>query len=430
MSLFLKTTVLQFVDVFPGINLLTLYVVQLTSEKNEEMISVREAKQLIIDRLLISRVVEIPLSVTLNYVLAESVYSPLDLPPFPQSSMDGYAFSYSDLNNPQGLFIVDQIAAGDSTVNPIHSGQAARIFTGAAVPKGADTIIMQEKTEIRNHRLFILDQSLLPGTHLRPKGSEIKAGDLALSKGSLLGPASIGFLASMGLTKVKVYDKPSIAILITGNELEPPGQTLPYGKVYDSNSFTLKAALQQIGINDITVIPVTDQADLLTSALQSALEKYDIILLTGGVSVGDFDFVIEANQRCGVKQVFHKIKQKPGKPFYFGVREGKYVFGLPGNPASSLTCFYEYIEPAIQKMMGKSSDIKIVRAPIKASYIKPAGLTHFLKVSFDGIQATPLDAQESFRLKSFARANALIVIEENTTSIQAGEEVEVHILPV
>lgn len=393
------------------------------------MISIQEAKQLIFDHTLAFTIIELPIEESLGLVTASDILSPLDLPPFPQSSMDGYAFSYSDLNSPEGLEIVNQIAAGDSTDHPIHSGQAVRIFTGAAVPKGADTVIMQEKTEIRHQRLFIRDQSLTPGTHLRPKGSEIKAGDLALPKGSLLGPSAIGFLASMGLTKVSVYAIPSVALLITGNELVSPGQPLIYGKVYDSSSFTLTTALQQTGIKEILVVPVTDQVDLLTNALQSALDKYDIVMLTGGVSVGDFDFVIEANQRCGVKQVFHKIKQKPGKPFYFGVRENKYVFGLPGNPASSLTCFYEYIEPAFQKMMGKPSSIKIVRAPIKVAYNKPAGLTHFLKANFDGIQVTPLDAQESFRLKSFARANALIVIEENTTSIQVGEEVEVHILP-
>lgn len=398
--------------------------------ENQKMISIQEAKQLIFDHTRISPVIDISIEGSLGQVSASDIYSPLDLPPFPQSSMDGYAFSYYDLNTPEGLQIVDQIAAGDSSAIQIKRGQAVRIFTGAAVPEGADTIIMQEKTEIRNQRLFILDLALAPGTHLRPKGSEIKAGDLALPKGHILGPSAIGLLASMGLTKVSVYAQPSVAILITGNELVPPGHTLPYGKVYDSNSFTLSAALEQTGINEITVIPVTDQVELLTNALQSALDKYDIVLLTGGVSVGDFDFVIEANQRCGVKQVFHKIKQKPGKPFYFGIRDNKYVFGLPGNPASSLTCFYEYIEPAIQKMMGKSSGIKIVRAPITSAYSKPAGLTHFLKANFDGSQVTPLDAQESFRLKSFARANALIVIEENTTLIQVGEEVEVHILPV
>lgn len=394
------------------------------------MISAQEAKKIILEYIRQSAVIEVPIEESLGQLSALDIFSPLDLPPFPQSSMDGYAFSYADLNNPEGLEIVDQIAAGDSTSIQIQPGQAVRIFTGAAVPEGADTIIMQEKTEIRDKRLFIKDRALIPGTHLRSMGSEIKKGDPALTKDSLLNPAAIGFLASMGLTKVSVYARPTLGILITGNELESPGHALPYGKVYDSNSFTFKSAFQQIGIREISILKVTDQVALLIEALHGALDKHDVVILTGGVSVGDFDFVIEATRHCGVQQVFHKIKQKPGKPFYFGVKEGKYVFGLPGNPASSLTCFYEYIEPAIQKMMGKPSSIKIARAPITAEYDKPAGLTHFLKAYFDGSRVTPLDAQESFRLKSFARANALIAIDENTTSVSVGEEVEVHILPV
>jgi len=394
------------------------------------MISVNEAKFLIHEQTRIANAIKVPIGDSLGLVLASDIHSHIDLPPFPQSSMDGYAFSFSDLNKPGGLDIVHQIAAGDKSPVNILPGQAVRIFTGAAVPQGADTVIMQEKTEVQNQRLFILDKGLIKGTHLRPKGSEIKAGNLAISKGSLLSPAALGFLASMGLTMVKVYCLPSVAILVTGNELESPGKELTYGKVYDSNSYTLKAAFQQIGINAISIVPVTDQVELLAKALQSSLDKFELVVLTGGVSVGDFDFVIEANKRCGVNQIFHKIKQKPGKPFYFGVKEGKYIFGLPGNPASALTCFYEYIEPAIQKMIGKSSRVKKVMAPITSSYHKPAGLTHFLKANFDGMQVTPLEAQESFRLKSFAMANALIVIDENTTEVKTGEQVEVHILPI
>lgn len=393
------------------------------------MISVQEAKQAIKDQIGFSKIIDLPVSKALNHVLANTIYSPLDLPPFPQSSMDGYAFAFSDIAKANGLDIVDQIAAGDHNPLKLRPGEAVRIFTGAALPPGADTVVMQEKTKLDQNKVFFDDPKLTAGMHMRTKGSEIKAGDLALAKGTILGPAALGFLSSMGLTQVEVYALPTITILITGNELANPGTSLNYGQVYDSNSYTLTAVFQQLGINEINIVPVIDEVDVLVHHLQIALNESDIVVLTGGVSVGDFDFVIEAANRCGIHQVFHKIKQKPGKPFYFGIKDNQYIFGLPGNPASSLTCFYEYIEPAIQRMIGKSSKIKSILAPITSSYSKPAGLTHFLKANFDGSQVTPLDAQESFRLKSFATSNALIVLEENTTQVIQGEMVEVHILP-
>ena len=393
------------------------------------MLTIRQAKEVILNHTTLCDSVTIDIERALNKILSSDIFSPIDLPPFPQSSMDGYAFKYSSLSIHQSLEVIHKIAAGDQSSYEVSEGEAVRIFTGAPIPAGADTVVMQEKTGIKDGRLHVLDPNLIEGANYRNKGSEIKAGTIALRKGTPVTPATIGFLASMGIQQIEAYRDPTVCILVTGDELSPLGQTLPFGKVYDSNSFTLSSAFRQAGIHTITVKHIPDQIEILTQTLGDAIKDFDIIVLTGGVSVGDFDFVTKAAEGAGVHTVFHKIKQKPGKPMYCGTYENKFVFGLPGNPASALTCFYEYIEPAIKKMVGTTSAIQIITAPITEMYKKPSGLTHFLKAKFDGTLATPLDAQESFRLKSFAIANALIVIAEETTQVNKGDLVEVHLLP-
>ncbi|MEO5581995.1 MAG: gephyrin-like molybdotransferase Glp [Saprospiraceae bacterium] len=403
------------------------------------MLSVQQAKLSILNLIAPLDFIHIPISDSLNYTIANDIFSPIDLPPFPQSSMDGYAFAFKSLHTHQSLEVKHIIAAGDDLSYTIQEGEAVRIFTGAPIPPGADTVVMQEKTTIKAGSLFILDTLLTKAANYRNKGSEIKAGDLALPKGTKIGPAAIGFLASMGIADVDVYRNPSVSILVTGDELSSIGTPLHHGQVYDSNSYTLIAAFKQAGISDIRIHHIPDQIDVLKKTMEEALHQTNMLVLTGGVSVGDFDFVTTAAESIGIKTIFYKIKQKPGKPMYFGTYESvsdkyenhnsKFVFGLPGNPASVLTCFYEYIEPSLKKMAGSLSAVKTLQAPITAVYKKPAGLTHFLKAMYDGQEVTPLDAQESFRLKSFAKANALIVVSEEVTELIPGQSVEVHVLP-
>ena len=393
------------------------------------MISVDQAKQIILDHTTPLSAICKPLLSAVGHITTMDIFSPIDLPPFPQSSMDGYAFAFNDLSTCSSLEVKHKIAAGDTSTYRIQEGEAVRIFTGAPIPTGADTVVMQEKTELKSDQLFIMDNSLQLGSNYRHQGAEIQAHSLALPKGSRLTPPAIGFLASMGVEEVEVYRSPTLCILVTGDELTPQGQNLEYGKVYDSNSYTLIAAFKQAGIEEVTVSHIHDQLEQLTLALTDALSQYDVIVLTGGVSVGDYDYVTQAALESGVEPLYHKIKQKPGKPMYCGVKDHRLVFGLPGNPASALTCFYEYLEPALMKMMGQVSAIKILHAPITAAYKKPVGITHFLKAYYDGHHVKPLDAQESFRLNSFAHANALIVIGEEVTEVIEGMDVEVHILP-
>jgi len=386
------------------------------------MISVAEAKKIIAEHKLILPPVLLPLQDALQLRLASAVFSPVDVPAFPQSSMDGYAFAHADWQPKSKLLLQGEMQAGSKTDFVVQPGQAVRIFTGAPLPSGADTVIMQEKTTVTNNELVINEENLQKGNSVRSKGSAIKAGELALEKNTVLSPAAIGFLAGMGITGVNVFSRPSVSIIVTGNELQQPGLPLAYGEVYESNSFALTAILKQLHVFDVTVYTAADEPEMVKQVLQKALSKTDLVLLTGGVSVGDYDFVVQSAAACGVTQLFHKIKQRPGKPLYVGKKENTLVFGLPGNPSSVLTCFYEYVLPALQ------ADLMILYVPWARDFQKSAGLTHFLKGWYDGETVMPLDAQESYRMSSFATANCLIKVPEETTLCREGELAEIHLL--
>ena len=393
----------------------------------ETMITVQRANALIAESIRPLEPVSLPLSDTSGLVLAEDVFSHYDIPTYPQSSMDGYAFAFEE---GKSTYVLEgEMAAGSNHQFQLKPGHAVRIFTGAAVPPGADTILVQEKSAIQEDQLQVNDLQLKKGDHVRPVGSEIERGAKALSKGHLLNAASIGFLAGIGISSVKAYPKPKVTILVTGNELQMPGTPLEYGQVYESNSLTIKACLSQLHIKTVEVLQSGDNRLQLHAMLAQALETSDLILMTGGVSVGDYDFTMDAFESCGVKQVFHKIKQKPGKPMLFGIKDEKAVFGLPGNPASVLTCFYEYVIPAIGRMMHSPKSIEIKQVPLEHDHQKPAGLTHFLKGLYNGQTVSLQTGQESYKLSSFASANCLAVFQEGETVFNKGQLIDIHLLP-
>jgi molybdopterin molybdotransferase len=216
---------------------------------------------------------------------------------------------------------------------------------------------------------------------------------------------------------------------VTGNEIRTPGEKLQFGEVYDANSYALKAALRLLQIDPGPSVQVRDEAGLLENVLAEKLEQFDLVLTTGGVSVGDYDFLPEAAMRCRIQPIFHKVRQRPGKPLYFGKRGHCTVFGLPGNPGSVFTCFYEYVALAIEKMTGLPPQVKTVGVPLGVSWEKKPGLTHFLKGRLEEGLVFPLDAQESYRMRTFAQANCLIRLEEEAIQFKKGQTVEVHTLP-
>lgn len=394
-----------------------------------EFIEVSEAKRIIRETIKSPEPERMSISLAAGLILAEDVYSKTDIPPFNQSSMDGYALNYEAWKQNDTLKIEGLAQAGLSEKKSLAWGHACRIFTGAAVPAGADTVVMQEKVGIEADKLIIHDKNLVSGQNVRLQGSEAKNGELALEKGCLLNAPAIGFLAGLGIHELMVYPRPKISIILTGNELQQPGLALNHGQVYESNSYALSAAIRQLGILNVDVFTAEDDLTILSEILAIAMEQSDLILLTGGVSVGDYDFVIRAAEANGVVKIFHKIRQKPGKPIYFGKKGEKYIFGLPGNPASVLTCFYEYVYPAIALLSKQEKELIKRNAILETAIKKAAGLTHFLKGYFDGKTVIELKAQESFRLSSFAKANCLIQLEEHCSDYKAGEKVEIHLLP-
>ncbi|MDP4285365.1 MAG: molybdopterin molybdotransferase MoeA [Bacteroidota bacterium] len=398
------------------------------------MISVEEAKKIIATNTKTLKPVKVPLRHAAGKVLAENVYAATDVPPFPQSSMDGYAFSFGDWKSNKTLIVEGKIAAGSNEQISLALGKAVRIFTGAPVPPGADTVVMQEKARIDSpvgsqNELIIEDQNLKQGINVRPKGSEIKKGEPALDQYTFLSPAAIGFIAGIGVAEVHVFPNPSISIIITGKELQQTGNPLSYGQVYESNSCILTAVLEDLHIESVKIFRADDDLEILTDILAEALQNSDMVLLSGGISAGDYDFVLQAATNCGVTQLFHKIKQRPGKPLFFGKKENKLVFGLPGNPSSVLTCFYEYVLAALEILTKRKISLQSVQAPLSQPFLKPAGLTHFLKGFYNGSTVSVLNAQESFRLSSFAKANCLVKINEEVMECNEGEMVDVHLLP-
>jgi molybdopterin molybdotransferase len=392
------------------------------------MITVDEAKKIIEQNSSALHPLEMSLQEAAGKVLAEDVFAITDIPAFPQSSMDGYAFLFSDWDPQKNLEIEGEIPAGSHKEITVAPGKAVRIFTGAPVPPGADTVVMQEKTTVSNNELTIHDELIQAGTNVRPRGSEKKAGELALAKRQLLSAGAIGFLAGLGITSAKVFRDPVITIIITGKELQQPGQPLEYGQVYESNSFTLTTALNHLHFYNIKIARSDDDLEVLTGILREALGNSDIVLLTGGVSVGNYDFVLQAAGNCGVSTLFHKIKQRPGKPLFFGKKEEKLIFGLPGNPSSVLTCFYQYVLPALEMLTLRKVTLKTIHAPLYNAFYKSATLTFFLKGFYDGTSVTVLDAQESYKLSSFAKANCLVKIKEEVTECRKDEVVEIYLL--
>lgn len=393
------------------------------------MITVEEAKKILLENVNeLNGSLNIKTIESLGSILSENICSPLDLPPFDQSNVDGYAVKFSNKEN-TSWNVIAEIKAGDNYTQCLKEGEAVRIFTGAMVPENADCVIMQEKIK-RNEDLISYDDEIKPAEHIRRKGSQIKKGELALEKGTVINPSVIGFISSMGLKEVKVFRKPKITLVITGSELQEPGSILEFGKVYESNSYTLIAALATMNLNPEHVYFVKDDKEKLAETINIALKETDVLLISGGVSVGDYDYVNEVLKEKNTTTLFYKIAQKPGKPLFFGKNKEIFIFGLPGNPASALTCFYEYVYPCIRKLSGrKDLFLKTVKLPLEKEIIKKKGLANFLKATANINSVLALDGQESYKIKSFTEANAFIYLSSENENMNIGDIVEVHLLP-
>jgi molybdopterin molybdotransferase len=389
------------------------------------MIQVEKALSIIENNTLTMPIRKIKVSKSLGFILAEALYSPMDMPPFRQSAMDGYAFSHSELTK---FEVISTSQAGDYSNIKLDKNRAIRIFTGAFVPDNLDTVVMQEHTSLIDNTLEI-EKKPLCFANVRNQGEQIKENQLVLEKDTLINPAAIGFIACLGITEITVYAKPKVAILVTGNELVKPGKPLPKGKIYESNSIMLETALKEIGIKKIRTFKVKDDLNATKKVLQNCLLNFDVVLVSGGISVGDYDFVKEALLSNGVEELFYKINQKPGKPLFFGKKEKTIVFALPGNPASTLTSFYIYVVPALKKRMGfEAIHLPKIKRKINTEFNNTSGKSLFLKAFYDDVKVTILESQSSAMLNTFAIANGLIYLPNDLSTIE--KEQEVMVIPI
>lgn len=402
------------------------------------LVSADEAIELILNETGHARSVAVPLEESAGLVLCREITSPVNLPLFTNSAMDGYALKSVDTEdasttNPVSLEIVATIKAGESAALRVRSGQAAKIMTGAAVPEGADAVVRIEDVTETGGQLNISSE-VEKSANIRFEGEEIKKGETALPAGVLISPAVIGFLRELGMESVEAYGPPRVSVVVTGEELARRDEDMERGKIRDSNSVMLKTALSRDGANILSAVTIPDNKTEIQSAVGSAIESSDILITTGGVSVGDYDYVKEVFTSLGVSQIFWGIAQRPGGPMFFGKKGETLVFGLPGNPASSLVCYYEYVRPAIRSIMGK----KVIFLREESAHLlnpvgKKAGKKHFLRGyvrTENGKRfVSTTGGQGSHMLKSFALSNCLIVLAEEDTEKSEHSLVRIHNLP-
>jgi molybdopterin molybdotransferase len=390
-----------------------------------DFITVHEAENLIAKEIFRTKIIEKLLADALHFYSAEPIYAPVDVPPFDNSAMDGYAFAYKDYLDKKEITVRYTIQAGDMELPVLQSGEAARIFTGAMIPEGADTVVMQERTEEKNGVLHIEEHTFDKGQNIRPKGSQSKKGDLILDKNRLINAGTIGMLAGFGINKIKVFSYPKTGIIITGNELAEAGEPLKKGQIYDSNAITLQTALKALHIDSSFLVKIKDDKESTFQAIKENLETADVLLITGGISTGEYDFVKESLEKSGVEKLFYKVQQKPGKPLFFGKKDNHFVFALPGNPASVLVCFYRYVQPFLEGLKGNTNPFEgKMTARLSDDFNKKDNLTHLLKglLQNDGT-VTVLPNQESYKMDAFVQANCLVEISGEKRKFAKDEKV-------
>lgn len=380
----------------------------------------------------------VPISEAHERVLAQDIVSPMDIPPFTRSTVDGYAVKAADTfgaseEQPVSLTFCGHVAIGESPKAVVESGLAAEIVTGAPLPKGADAVVMVEQTNRRGNKVLV-HRPVNVGENLMAAGSDIHKNETVLKAGRFLGSREIGVLAAVGLTEVDVYKRPKVAVLSTGAEVVAPGEQLPHGKIYDINAYTLAAAVQEAGGEPINLGIVPDKEDKLTKALKGALESADALITSGGVSVGPKDFtpkVVDGLGKPGV--LVSGVAVKPGKPVTFAVVDGKPVFSLPGNPTSSLFMFNVFVRPVLVKLVGRAEEdfLKVKAVAVKRMFPARGRRTFtMVNLSYDKegvLLVSPVPTGLSGAITTLSKADGFIEISEKQQFIDAGTEVNVYL---
>lgn len=384
------------------------------------MLSVAQARQLVLAASAPLAVEQVPVESALGRVLAEEIAAAHDVPVFHSSAMDGYAVRSGQAG--RRLRIVGESRAGAPALATVADGQAVRISTGAALPEGADAVLQQELTEAHDGEVTLLDD-VEPGRNVRAPGEDLRAGDVVLRAGRRLGPADLGVAVNAGRASVSCAARPRLAVLVTGDELVPPGAELGPGQIHDSNRVTLQAMAQREGAEVVLARRVPDDAEQTCLALAQALDVADVVVLSGGVSVGPHDHVKGALAQLGVEEHFWRVALRPGKPTWFGARDGTLVFGLPGNPVSAMVTFLLFARPALAALQ-HAPQPAAARTILGEPMTPHPDRDECVRVRLDSGLAYATGHQGSHVLQSMALADALAVIPRGDVVLAAGDDVE------
>ena len=389
------------------------------------MISESEARTKILEAVQALPARKVSILQALDRFAAEDYFARLPLPTFDNSAMDGYAVIASASKLGARLRVIGEQPAGVDRKLRVSKGEAIRIFTGAPIPAGADAIVMQEDVT-RDREEIVVNVDAEADEFIRKRGCDLGEGQKILNKGDQVTATKLALLASQGVAEILVGGEARVAIVSTGDELAKPGEELRTGQIYDSNSPLLQALVQRFGGTVASIQHCHDDADSLRSAFQAAA-KNEILIVTGGVSVGEHDLVQQNLRDLGAKIDIWRVALKPGKPFLFGQLENSFVFGLPGNPVSAFVTFLQFVRPAILKMMG-AADVDLGKIPAKLSVdlTNASERAHYLRGKFEHGSFAPIGRQESHALFGLSQSNALLRIEPGQT-FRAGEVVEIQL---
>ncbi|MGI8649341.1 MAG: molybdopterin molybdotransferase MoeA [Rubrobacter sp.] len=402
----------------------------------EKLIEYAEAERLVLEKTSRTPVENLSLFEARGLVLSEDLLARFDSPPFDNSAVDGYAVRAGDTGENVELEVIDEAPAGRPSTKTVGAGEAIKIFTGGVIPDGADAVIMVEDTSgwsSEGSSAITIGKSVPEENNIRRSGEDVRSEQRILQAGVEVGPYETALAASQGYGELPVHRRPRVVVLSTGTELVEPGsRDLSAGEIFDSNSYAILAQAHEAGAEARRLYAATDEVEVLRAALEEALSEADVVITSGGVSVGEKDLVKSSLEEIGVEQVFWGVKFKPGKPLFFGVRGDSRFFGLPGNPVRAMVCFELFVRPALMQMMGRTDHRRPeVQVYFEEDFENRFGRMHAVRVSLQrtekGILATSVGAQGSGLITSLTKADAIAMVGPEA-HVKAGEMVEAIVL--